>query len=101
MGTDILTIIKESFEDWYNRNISKDCPVTIAINYSDTQTFAIKAFHHIQMEVRTIGIKNNKAFCTAILMLAENYNHGVTTEEEAKEGLIRKLLTNLYSYKEQ
>ena len=94
-----LDIIRESFEAWYNKVFKKDSHVSVAINYRDTQSLVIKAYHKIQLEVRLIGIENNKAYCTPILLLHENYNHGVTSEQEAKDGITKKLLTHLYSYK--
>ena len=98
METPTLTLIKDSFELWYNRHIAKDSPVSIAINYSDTQTLAIKAYHTITIEVKAIGIKNNLSYAASMLTLQENYNHGVTTEQEAKEGLIKKLLVALLDF---
>ena len=94
-----INIIKESFETWYNKNISKDSHASIVINYSDTQTLAIKAFHTITMEVKAIGIRNDLSYAVPIAFLKENYNHGTTTEQEAKDGLTKKLLVNLYGFK--
>lgn len=96
---DTLTLIKESFETWYNKNVSKELPVSIAINYSDLQQFSIKAIHTIKMEVSAIGIKNNYSFVKPILTLQENYNHGVTSAEEAKEAMMKKMLIGLLQYK--
>lgn len=94
-----LDIIRESFETWYNKVFKKENRVSVAINYSDTRSLAVKAYHKIQLEVRIIGIENDKAFCTPIILMQENYNHGTTTEQEAKDAITQKLLMNLYSYR--
>lgn len=96
-----INLIKESFEVWYNKTFSKDSPVSIVINYSDVQTLAIKAFHTVTMEVQALGINNNLSYATSLIKLQENYNHGITSEEEAKLGLTKKLLIELYNYKRQ
>ena len=94
-----LNLIKESFEQWYNGKLQKDePPVSIAINYSDVQTLSIKAYHTIKLEVQAIGIKEDKSFMVPLFMLQENYNHGVTSEQEAKEGLTKKLLIEMFDY---
>lgn len=97
MSTPTLNIIKESFEHWYNQTFSKT-PVSIVINYSDTQTLSIKAYHSIKMEVSEVCIQDNQPAITPLLELHEYYNHGVTSEQEAKDGLTRKLLTRLYAF---
>ena len=99
MGTTTLDLIKDSFETWYNTNIAKDSPVSIVINYNDIQVLPIKAYHTITMDMRAIGIKNNLAYTTSLVKIQENYNHGITSEEEAKDGLIMKLLEHLYGFK--
>lgn len=96
-----INLIKESFEVWYNKTFSKDSPASIVINYSDVQTLAIKAFHTITMEVQALGIKDNLSYATSLVKLQENYNHGTTSEEEAKTDLTKKLLMELYNYKRQ
>lgn len=95
-ASETLNLIKESFETWYNKNVN--AKVSIVINYSDTQQLAIKAFHTITLEVSAVGIKNNLSYTKPLITLQENYNHGILTEEEAKLGLIEKLLIQLYSY---
>jgi hypothetical protein len=94
-----LNLIKESFEQWYNGKLQKDePPVSIAINYSDVQTLSIKAYHTIKFEVQAIGIREGKSFMVPLFMLQENYNHGVTSEQEAKEELTKKLLIEMFDY---
>ena len=94
-----LNLIKESFEQWYNGKLQKDePPVSIAINYSDVQTLSIKAYHTIKLEVQAIGIREGKSFMVPLFMLQENYNHGVTSEQKAKEGLTKKLLIEMFDY---
>lgn len=91
----IINLIKDSFEDWYNKVYTK---ASIVINYSDMQTLAIKAYHTITMEVQAISIVNGQAQSSKLITLTENYNHGVTTEEEAKLGLTKKMLMEMFSY---
>lgn len=99
MNNSTLDIIKESFEAWYNGKLqANESPVSIAINYSDVQTLSIKAYHTIRMEVQAIGINDGKSFVTPLLELQENYNHGVTSEQEAKDGLTKKLLIKMLDY---
>jgi hypothetical protein len=62
------------------------------------QTLSIKAYHTITMEVQTISIIDGQAQNKALISLTENYNHGVTTEEEAKLGLTKKMLEEMFSY---
>ena len=98
-STDTLSIIKESFELWYNQNIIEEySPVSIAINYSDEQSLVMKAYHKVRIEVCAIGILNGKSFTKTLVVLDENYNHGVTSEVDAKAAMIKKLLLHLYSY---
>ena len=92
----IINLIKESFESWYNKVY--DSKVSIAINYSDVQTLSIKAYHTITIDVQAIGIKDGKSYTEELIRLQENYNHGITTEEEAKVGLISKMLMEMFSY---
>lgn len=97
--TETLNIIEESFKTWYNSKLQEnEKPVSIVISYSDVQVLAIKAYHTIKMEVQAIGIQNGKSFVTPLLKLQENYNHGVTTEQEAKDGLTKKLLIQMFDY---
>lgn len=94
-----LNLIKNSFEYWYNSKLSaSDSPVSIAINYSDVQTLSMKAYHTIRMEVTAIGISEGKSFIIPLLELQENYNHGVTSEQEAKDGLTEKMLVQMFDY---
>ena len=95
-----LSTIKESFECWYNQFISKGNHVSVVLNYSDTQTRILKAYHTVKMELCTVHIKDNHSIVTPLLRLQENYNHGITTEQEAKEMMTKKLLMALYSYKQ-
>ena len=92
------TFIKDSFEMWYNTTISKDSPVSIVINYSDTQKLNIKAFHTSTIEMQAIKLSNGKSEVIPIIKLEENYNHGITTEEEAKYNMATKLMAEVYNY---
>lgn len=91
----IINFIKESFEAWYNNVFTK---ASIVINYSDVQKLSIKAYHTITVEVQAISISDNQVQNCCLIKLQENYNHGVTTEEEAKLGLMKKMLIQMFSY---
>ena len=91
----IINLIKDSFESWYNKVFMK---ASIIINYSDVQTLSIKAYHTITMEVQAIRIVNGSSKATPLITLKENYNHGITSEEEAKLGLTKKMLSEMFSY---
>ncbi len=91
----VINLIKDSFEDWYNKVFAK---ASIVVNYSDVQTLSIKAFHTITMEVQAISIVNGSSQATPLITLTENYNHGITTEEEAKLGLTKKMLVEMFNY---
>ena len=97
-STNTLTLIKDSFELWYNKKHSEDKPVSIAINYSDEQKLSIRAYHTITLQVDVIGIKDGESYTKQLIVLQENYNHGVTSEQEAKDALTAKLLEKLYGY---
>ena len=92
----VINLIKESFESWYNKVYSTK--VSIVINYSDVQTLAIKAYHTITMDVQALSIINGSSKAISLINLTENYNHGVTTEDEAKLGLTKKMLMEMFSY---
>lgn len=98
--SDIIQIIRESFESWYNKAYAQEKPVTIAINYSDVQTLAIRAYHTITMEVAALSSVEGLTVVTPIMTLRENYNHGVTTEQEAKDGLTKKMLMSMYGFRQ-
>ena len=91
----IINLIKDSFETWYSKVFTK---ASIVINYSDIQTLAIKAYHTITMEVCKLTIENGTSKVTPSITLTENYNHGVLSEDEAKLGLTKKMLEEMFSY---
>ena len=91
----VINLIRDSFESWYNKVFTK---ASIVINYNDVQTLSIKAYHTISMDVQAISIVNGQAQTKNLISLTENYNHGVTTEEEAKLGLTKKMLKEMFSY---
>ena len=91
-----INLIKESFESWYNKVYSTK--VSIVINYKDVQTLAIKAYHTITMDVQALDIINGSSKATQLITITENYNHGVTSEEEAKAGITKKVLMQMFSY---
>lgn len=95
---DNISIIKNSFEKWYNATVSTEHPVSIVINYSDMQTLSIKAFHKITVEMQAIEIADNKPRLTPIIKIEENYNHGIMSEEDAKSKVLEKLLIEIYSH---
>ena len=94
---EMLELIKDSFERWYNKHCAEK-PVSVVINYSDTQTLAIKAFHTVTVEVKAIGIRDNLSWASTLFTYKENYNHGITTEDEAKKSAIQGILGVIYDY---
>ena len=94
---DTIDIIRISFERWYNEHIA-DVKTTIAISYSDTQTLPIKAYHTSSAKVDAITIKDGKSNVRQLLEVSENYNHGVTSEEDAKSQTLALLLEQMYNY---
>ena len=93
-----LELIRQSFEQWYNANISKDSKVSIVANYSDEQTLVIRSYHKTTVSMSVVGIKDNMSYTIPLFNISENYNHGVTTEEEAKESLLLKLCITIFDY---
>ena len=93
---EVINFIKESFESWYNKVYGSK--TSIVISYSDVQTLSIKAYHTITMDVQAVSIVNGQAQNKCLIKLQENYNHGITTEDEAKLGLTKNLLMEMFSY---
>ena len=93
---EVINLIKDSFESWYNKMYSMNA--SIVINYKDVQTLAIKAYHTITMDVQAVTLVNGQSKCSSLISLQENYNHGITSEEEAKLGLTKKMLMGMFSY---
>lgn len=98
MDTDILTLIKESFEHWYNTSSSLDSPVSVVINYSDTQPYSIRAYHKVSIDLQLVCISDGKASTQPVVFLTENYNHGVVSETEIKSIMVKRLLEELYGF---
>ena len=96
--SETINLIKDSFETWYNSKLPANEKASIVINYSDVQTLSIKAYHTIKMEVQAISIQDGKSCVVPLLMLQENYNHGVTSEQEAKDELTKKMLIQMFEY---
>lgn len=93
-----LELIKDSFEKWYNSAISPENKVSIVANYSDERTLVVKAYHKVTVEMIAVGIKDNLSYILPIISYTENYNHGITTEEEAKNSILRKFLSEVFKY---
>lgn len=93
-----INVIKKSFELWYNTYVSKDNQASIVINYSDVQTLTIKAYHKACIEMQAIEIVEGQSRVIPVIKLEENYNHGTTSEEEAKEKMVKKLLMEIFKY---
>lgn len=93
-----IDLIRDSFELWYNAHTKPSTPVSIAINYSDTQQLSIKAIHTVTIDVYVINIQNGMSVTTRLLSVKENYNHGETTEQKAESMILKKLLVKLYQY---
>ena len=98
METTTLSIIKDSFEFWYKKKYSEGNPMSIVINYSDEQKLSIKAYHTVTIQMNAVGIKDGESYTKQLIYIQENYNHGVTSEQEAKNELTMKLLDRLYGY---
>ncbi len=96
--SETINLIKDSFETWYNSKLPENEKASIVINYSDVQTLSIKAYHTIKMEVQAISIQEGRSSIIPLLELQENYNHGVTSEQEAKDGLTKKMLIKMFDY---
>lgn len=90
---DTFEIIRNSFERWYNTYTKDKC--SAVINYRDEQTLLIKCYHKITITLSVIGIKNGFSYTRNILELSEHYNHGVTTEDSAKQILVTNFLEQL------
>lgn len=91
-----FSLIKESFEAWYNTTYQQSA--SIVINYSDLQKYKIKAIHTSAVELAAVWIHEGKSYIRPLISLQENYNHGLISEEEAKENILRQLLVKLYDF---
>lgn len=91
-----IEIIKNSFESWYNRHFG--VKASVVINYSDMQLLSIKAFHTVLVELSVVNIIDSKPDVMPLIKIQENYNHGETSEQEAKDRMLMKLLGEIYSY---
>lgn len=94
-----LEIIRSSFEKWYNTHVNtSDKRVSVITNYSDEQTLSIKAYHKTTITLAVVGIRDNMSYINTLFNLTSNYNHGVTTEEEARLNSIKSLLSSIFDY---
>ena len=91
-----VSLLKEGFEQWLNKRYKNK--VSVVINYSDEQTLSIKAYHTVRVEVVLVGISNGLSYISQLIKVSENYNHGVTSEEEAKHSLLIKLAARMFEY---
>lgn len=91
-----LELIKSSFEKWYNAFVSPD--ESLVINYSDEQTLLVKAYHKATISLMAVGIKDNMSYTKPLFNISENYNHGITSESEAKFNMMQKLLVTIFDY---
>jgi hypothetical protein len=91
-----VSLLKEGFEQWLNKRYKNK--VSVVINYSDEQTLSIKAYHTVRAEVVLVGISNGFSYTNQLIKVSENYNHGVTSEEEAKHNLLTKLTARMFEY---
>ena len=94
--SDTLNLIKNSFENWYNTTNKSN--LSMVINYSDEQTLRLKAYHKVTINMIAVGIKDNLSYTLPVLSISEHYNHGTTTEEEAKALLTQKFLMKVFLY---
>ena len=97
-SNDLFTIIKESFEEWYNRTFSAGSPVSILINYKDVQNLSVKAYHTVTLEVQAVGTEDDMAVITPILSLSESYNHATIAPETEKIKMAKQMLEAFYGY---
>lgn len=93
-----VSLLKDGFEQWINNRLYKNNKVSVVINYSDEQTLSIKAYHTVKAEVVVVGISNGFSYTSQLIKISENYNHGVTSEKEAKRSLLTKLAARMFEY---
>lgn len=95
---DNLELIRTSLENWYNGKIPHMDKVSVAINYNDLQNLSFKSYHRISIDISLIGIRNNLSYTRSIYSVTENYNKNELSEQEAKDQLTKKALTDLFHY---
>lgn len=96
MNESSLELIKRSFEEWYN-SIQPD-KMSIVTNYKDEQTLVVKAYHKATISMVAVGIKNGSAQVIPLFEISENYNHGITSEEETRTNLTQTLLVKILNF---
>lgn len=93
-----VSLLKNGFEQWLNSKSHTKNKVSVVINYSDEQTLSIKAYHTIKAEVVVVGISNGFSYTSQLIKVQANYNHGTTSEEDAKCTLLTQLATKMFEY---
>ena len=88
-------IISKGFESWINER-SKD-KVSVLIDYSDKQNLSIKAYHKTHAGLVVIGTRDSESYTETLASVDGFYNHGVTTESEAKEQMLARLVKEMFS----
>lgn len=95
---DNLELIKKSFERWYNAQTPYSEKVSVLISYRDEQNLVMKAYHRVTADLSLIYIKNRMSYTSCLCSVTDTYNHGVTSEQDAKDALMSKLLEELLHY---
>ena len=93
-----LDIIKESFETWYNQSQGEKTSVGFFARNRLNGVWG--TWRRIDSAPRVYHVEKDGTVCGVVLAVneTENYNHGITSEQEAKDMLTRKLLVELYNY---
>ena len=89
-----LELISKSLESYLKVKLC-DSSLSVVANYSDEQSLPIKSYHKATVTVAMVSIRNGNAYTTPVLSVSENYNHGTTSEEEAKDSILKMLLIRI------
>ena len=89
-----LELISKSLESYLKVKLC-DNSLSVVANYSDEQSLPIKSYRKATVTVAAVSIRNGNAYTDQILSISENYNHGTTSEEEAKDSILKMLLIRI------
>lgn len=89
-----LDLITKSLESYLKVKLC-DSSLSVVSNYSDEQSLPIKSYHKATATLAMVTIHGGNTNTVPLLSLSENYNHGTTTEEEAKDSLLKMLLIRI------
>ena len=93
MGT--AAIISKGFESWINTKLNDK--VSVLIDYKDEQKLSMKSYHKASAKLVLLGIHDSKSYEKTLISVENVYNHGTTTEAEAKEQLLSRLVGEMFS----